>query len=45
MHITENQYSTDHKTNHIQYRVFPEMPVVAQLIKIFPGTYGSSKSS
>jgi len=35
MHITEKQYTTDHKTKHIQYIVFPAMPMVAQLIKIF----------
>ena len=29
-------YTTDHNTKHIQYTVFPEMPMVAQLIKIFP---------
>jgi hypothetical protein len=36
MHITEKQYTTDHKTKHIQYTVIPVMPMVAQLIKIFP---------
>ena len=30
------QYTTGHNTKHIQYTVLPEMPVVAQLIKIFP---------
>ena len=35
MHITEKQYTTVHKTKHIQYTVFPAMPMVAQLIKIF----------
>jgi len=35
MHITEKQYTTDHKTKHIQYTAFPAMPMVAQLIKIF----------
>ena len=36
MHITEKLYTTDHKTKHIQHTAFPEMPMVAQLIKIFP---------
>jgi len=36
MHITEKKYTTDHKTKHIKYTVFPEMPMVAQLIKILP---------
>jgi len=36
MHITEKQYTTDHKTVHIQYTVFPVMPMVAQLIELFP---------
>jgi len=31
----EKQYTTDHKTS-IQYTVFPVMPMVAQLIRIFP---------
>jgi 3-hydroxymyristoyl/3-hydroxydecanoyl-(acyl carrier protein) dehydratase len=35
-HITEKQYTTDHKTIHIHYTVFPVMPIVVQLIKIFP---------
>ena len=35
MHITEKQYTTDHKTTHIQYTVLPVMPMVAQIIKIF----------
>ena len=36
MHTTEKQYTKDHKIKHIQYTVHPEMPMVAQLIKIFP---------
>ena len=36
IHIIQKQYTTDHKTEHIQYTVFPVMPIVAQLIKIFP---------
>jgi hypothetical protein len=36
MHITEKQYTTDYKTKHIYYTVFPDMPIVAQLTKIFP---------
>jgi len=42
------QYTTDHKTKHTQYTVFPEMPMVAQLIKIFPWilwSLGSLQSS
>jgi hypothetical protein len=36
MHITGMQYTTDHhNTEHIQYTVLPEMPTLAQLIKIF----------
>jgi hypothetical protein len=35
MHITGKEYTTDHKTIHIQYTVFPEIPMMAQLIKIF----------
>jgi len=33
---TFNKYSTDHKTTDIQYTVLPGMPMVAQLIEIFP---------
>jgi hypothetical protein len=40
IHITEKQNTTDHKTIHIYYTEFPEMPMVAQLIKIFPTIYG-----
>jgi len=36
MHITENQYTTDHETKHILYAVYPVIPVVVQLINIFP---------
>ena len=36
IHIIQKQYTTDHKTEHIHYTVFPVMPIVAQLIKIFP---------
>jgi len=45
MHITRKkcttdhntkQYNTDHTTKHIQYTAFPEMSMVAQLIKMFP---------
>jgi hypothetical protein len=36
MHITVKLYSAYHKTKHTPYTVFPEMPMVAQLIKVFP---------
>ena len=35
-HITEKQYTNNHKIKHIQYTVYTVMPMVAQLIKIFP---------
>jgi hypothetical protein len=38
MHITDIQYTTEHKTIHMQHTVVPEMPMVAQPIKIFPRT-------
>ena len=36
MHTTEKKYIKDHKIKHIQYTVYPEISMVAQLIKIFP---------
>jgi len=36
IHITEKQYSNDHKIKHTQYTVYCETPMVVQLIKIFP---------
>jgi len=36
MHITEKQYTSDRKILQIYYTAFSVMPMVAQLIKIFP---------
>jgi hypothetical protein len=36
IHITEKQYIDDHKIKHIQYTVYPDTPMVVQLIKKFP---------
>jgi hypothetical protein len=35
-HITEKQYTTDHNTKHVYYTIFPVLPMVAQLVTIFP---------
>jgi hypothetical protein len=42
MHITEKQYTTDHKTNHIQYTVFPVMPEVALIYQDIPHNFTDS---
>ena len=34
MHTTKKQHTKDHKIKHIQYTVYPEKTIVAQLNKI-----------
>ena len=41
VHITAKQWTTDHKTEHIPFIVFPKMPNDCSACQVFPRIYGT----